>query len=172
MEGIFQHFLGDPGRVTPVGDPAPGLVQVKRRRSMPVDDGPSRRCDGPGVRVRRALLIIVIINFLPAPAAGVRPGRFAPTTRTAMTAQDNVSPPVTLDTLDLNRPMLVADVRVPAELPEWRLWLEEIGFIPGEPVCVLARALPGGDPLVVRVGSSTFALRRAEAACVLVEAAA
>lgn len=41
---------------------------------------------------------------------------------------------------------------------------------PGEPVCLLARSLPGGDPLVVRVGASTFALRRAEAACVLVEA--
>ena len=37
---------------------------------------------------------------------------------------------------------------------------------------LLARALPGGDPLVVRIGSSTFALRRAEAACVLVETAA
>ena len=89
-----------------------------------------------------------------------------------MTDQDNASPPVTLDTLDLNQPARVVDVRVPDELPEWQLWLEEIGFIPGEPVCVLTRALPGGDPLVVRVGSSTFALRRAEAACVLVEAGA
>ena len=33
---------------------------------------------------------------------------------------------------------------------------------------VMTRALPGGDPLVVRVGSSTFALRRVEAACVQV----
>ena len=36
----------------------------------------------------------------------------------------------------------------------------------------MARALPGGDPLVVRVGQSTFALRRAEAACVEVAAVA
>ena len=49
--------------------------------------------------------------------------------------------------------------------------LEEIGFLPGEQVSVMARALPGGDPLVVRVGLSTFALRAAEAACIEVQAA-
>lgn len=46
--------------------------------------------------------------------------------------------------------------------------LEEIGFIPGEQVMLMARGIPGGDPLVVRVGLSTFALRRAEAAAILV----
>ena len=55
-----------------------------------------------------------------------------------------------------------------ANAPEWHDWLEEIGFLPGEQVMVMTRALPGGDPLVVRVGSSTFALRRVEAACVQV----
>ena len=49
--------------------------------------------------------------------------------------------------------------------------LEEIGFLPGEQVSVRTRALPGGDPLVVRVGLSTFALRAAEAACIEVHAA-
>ncbi len=48
--------------------------------------------------------------------------------------------------------------------------LEEIGFLPGEQVSVMTRALPGGDPLVVRVGMSTFALRRAEASCIEIEA--
>jgi ferrous iron transport protein A len=33
---------------------------------------------------------------------------------------------------------------------------------------VLTRGRPGGDPLAVRVGHSTFALRRVEAACVQV----
>jgi len=47
--------------------------------------------------------------------------------------------------------------------------LQEIGFIQGEHVSVLARALPGGDPLVVRIGLSTFALRRAEARCIEIE---
>lgn len=31
---------------------------------------------------------------------------------------------------------------------------------------VLRRAWPAGDPIAVRVGSSTFALRRVEARCV------
>jgi ferrous iron transport protein A len=35
----------------------------------------------------------------------------------------------------------------------------------------MARAALGGDPLVVRVAQSTFALRRAEAACVHLKAA-
>jgi ferrous iron transport protein A len=33
----------------------------------------------------------------------------------------------------------------------------------------MTRAMPGGDPLVVRVGMSTFALRRAEARCIQIE---
>jgi len=43
--------------------------------------------------------------------------------------------------------------------------LAEIGFLPGESIQVLAR-VPGGDPMAVRIGSSTFALRRHEASCV------
>jgi len=44
--------------------------------------------------------------------------------------------------------------------------LSEIGFTHGEPVAVLARSVPGGDPMVVRVGQSRFALRRIEARCI------
>ena len=77
-----------------------------------------------------------------------------------------------LDTLPLDQPRLIAAVRAPDGAPEWTRWLEEIGFLPGEPVAVVARARPGGDPLVVRGGASTFALRRAEAACVEVMAPA
>lgn len=47
--------------------------------------------------------------------------------------------------------------------------LEEIGFLPNEQVSVMTRAFPGGDPMVVRVGMSTFALRRAEARCIELE---
>ncbi|WP_211197878.1 FeoA family protein [Permianibacter fluminis] len=46
--------------------------------------------------------------------------------------------------------------------------LAELGFLPGERVLILARGVPGGEPLAVRVGLSTFALRRAEADCVQV----
>ncbi len=51
---------------------------------------------------------------------------------------------------------------------EWVSRLRELGFIEGEPVQVLRRGQPGGEPLAVRVGVSTFALRRAEAACIQV----
>lgn len=46
--------------------------------------------------------------------------------------------------------------------------LAEIGFLPGEPVRVMARA-PGAEPIAVRLGRSTFAMRRFEAAFVQVE---
>jgi ferrous iron transport protein A len=45
--------------------------------------------------------------------------------------------------------------------------LRELGFLDGEEVQVLASGLAGG-PLAVRIGETTFALRRAEAECVLV----
>lgn len=71
-----------------------------------------------------------------------------------------------LDELALRQPGRVVRVTAPATMPEWQAWLSEIGFLPGEPVMILTRGHPGGDPLVVRVGDSTFALRRAEAACI------
>lgn len=52
------------------------------------------------------------------------------------------------------------------------LRLMEIGFMPGEPVRVLATGFPARDPLAVRVGQATFALRRHEAALVQVRVAA
>jgi ferrous iron transport protein A len=48
------------------------------------------------------------------------------------------------------------------------LRLMEIGFLPGETVRPLARGSLGGDPLAVRVGRSTFALRKHEAALIRV----
>lgn len=41
--------------------------------------------------------------------------------------------------------------------------LLEIGFYPGAVVEVVAAMWPGDDPLAVRVGGATFALRRQEA---------
>jgi Fe2+ transport system protein FeoA len=46
--------------------------------------------------------------------------------------------------------------------------LRDLGFVAGARCEVIARMWPAGDPLVVRVGGSTFALRRAEAAAVRV----
>ena len=46
--------------------------------------------------------------------------------------------------------------------------LAELGFVQGEPVRVVARGPVGGDPLLVQIGYTRFALRRAEAARVVV----
>jgi len=48
------------------------------------------------------------------------------------------------------------------------LRLLEIGFLPGEQVRVIASGFPGHDPIAVRVGHTTFALRGHEAALVRV----
>jgi len=44
--------------------------------------------------------------------------------------------------------------------------LRDLGFIPGAHCEVIARMWFGGDPIAVRIGGSTFALRRVEAAAV------
>ena len=49
--------------------------------------------------------------------------------------------------------------------------LLELGFVPGESVEVIAEVWPGHDPIAVRVGASTFAVRRREAASILVSVA-
>lgn len=77
---------------------------------------------------------------------------------------------MTLDQAPLSAVMRVARVRVLGGQEAQARQLEEIGFLPGEPVCVMSRGLWGGDPLAVRVGLSTFALRRMEAACIELEA--
>jgi ferrous iron transport protein A len=46
--------------------------------------------------------------------------------------------------------------------------LRDLGFVNGARCEVIARMWPGGDPLAVRVGGSTFALRRVEADAVRV----
>lgn len=47
--------------------------------------------------------------------------------------------------------------------------LVELGFVAGETVEVISVVWPGGDPMAVRLGNTTFALRRREATAVLVE---
>lgn len=88
---------------------------------------------------------------------------------------------VTLTQLPRNATGTVAGVRVEAlgadgaldpDVERMALRLIEIGFVQGASLRVIAFGQPGDDPIGVRVGGrggvSTFALRRAEAACVLV----
>ena len=76
------------------------------------------------------------------------------------------APSFTLAQAGIGQAHRVKALHAPTHAPEWSQWLEEIGFVSGEHVSVLAKGLPGADPLVVRIGQSTFALRRAEADCI------
>jgi len=79
-----------------------------------------------------------------------------------------------LDQLPKGQWATVVDVqrRDDAELRELALRLTEIGFVPGEAVRVMATGVPGREPLAVRLGHTTFALRRHEAALIRVVAGA
>jgi len=46
--------------------------------------------------------------------------------------------------------------------------LRDLGFVDGEPVRIVAKGPVQGDPLLIQIGYTRFALRRAEAARVLV----
>ena len=75
-----------------------------------------------------------------------------------------------LSDAETGAPLVVIGLDDRAGLPDLQMRLRELGFMEGEPVCVLRRGQPGGEPLAVRIGASTFALRRIEAACVRVAA--
>jgi ferrous iron transport protein A len=66
----------------------------------------------------------------------------------------------------------LGDVSTPVQAthdPALLTRLRDLGFTPGARCEVVARMWLGGDPLVVRIGGSTFALRRAEASVVRVQ---
>jgi ferrous iron transport protein A len=46
--------------------------------------------------------------------------------------------------------------------------LAELGFLPGERLRIVARGFMGREPIAVRIGTGTFALRQFEAACIQV----
>lgn len=83
-------------------------------------------------------------------------------------------PPVSLATLRKGVRGVVADVSDDAQSlgdeaqSTVSRRLLELGFIPGEPIEVIGEIWPGGDPMAVRLGNTTFALRRREAGAVLV----
>ncbi len=83
-------------------------------------------------------------------------------------------PPVSLATLGKGVRGVVADVSDDAQSlgdesqSTVSRRLLELGFIPGERIEVIGEIWPGGDPMAVRLGNTTFALRRREAGAVLV----
>ena len=75
-----------------------------------------------------------------------------------------------LDALPRNVPATVLSVASAAAADDGDtvLRLTEIGFVPGETVRVVAYGFPGREPIAVRIGRSTFALRAHEASLVAV----
>ena len=148
---------------------ATNLHRLRARRTAASQAKSGRMCENnnhshPGPTARKCPLQAIELNL-----GGYRAGvlvHISPVT------VSHSSTPMTLDQTALGQRLVVRGVTSPAAAPEWARWLDEIGFIAGEQVMLMARGAIGGDPLVVRVGTSTFALRRAEAACVRVEPAA
>ena len=77
---------------------------------------------------------------------------------------------IPLDRLPDRRWATITDIAIPDHGADRDLVLRlvELGFVPGERVCIVAEGLGTREPLAVRVGHTTFALRRHEAAFILV----
>ena len=74
-----------------------------------------------------------------------------------------------LDQVDLDNLYRVSEVNAPKGAPQIKGQLEDIGFLPGEQVTLLRKGLLKKGPYLVRVGTSTFALRQSEARMIEVE---
>ena len=108
-----------------------------------------------------------LLSSASASVAAASPA-FAALTDRAASLPKPLAVATTLAELPLGQPAVVTHVVAPVQAPEWAQALDDLGFVPGEGVRLLARGLPGGDPLMVRVGTSTYALRGAEARCICV----
>jgi len=73
--------------------------------------------------------------------------------------------PIPLSAVPLNQAVVVHEVRQASDIG---LRLQELGFVAGERLRVVAHGFPGREPIAVRIGNTTFALRRFEADQVLV----
>jgi ferrous iron transport protein A len=91
------------------------------------------------------------VERMPAPAAGPLAAASEPT--------------ISLCELERSVAATVAAIGSPesGQNPELVLRLIEIGFVPGEILRVIAHGQPGCEPIAVRLGGTTFALRRLEA---------
>lgn len=83
-------------------------------------------------------------------------------------AATHMNTALSLDHAEIGIDYLVQRVHAPAHASEWKPWLEDLGFVSGERVRVTRKSAIGGDPIVARVGVSTYALKRAEAACIAI----
>lgn len=104
-----------------------------------------------------------IFQAAPVPLSPVSP----------LTPLMSLSPPfqsanLTLDQLPKGAPAVITRIDANAEGGEISLRLMELGFVEGEILRVVAKGYFAGTPIAVRVGGTTFALRRFEAALISV----
>jgi ferrous iron transport protein A len=71
--------------------------------------------------------------------------------------------PSTLHELPLRTPARIQRVRPTGPQDAVAARLDELGFVPGATVRVVARGPLGGEPIAVQLGATRFALRRSEA---------
>ena len=85
--------------------------------------------------------------------------------RSEETMAKNNNQSISLADLPLMQFATVCEVSRPSPSEDQALVqrLMEIGFVPGERIKIIAVGHPGREPIAVRVGHSTFALRRFEA---------
>ena len=77
---------------------------------------------------------------------------------------------MTLDGLEADTPARITGVEWAALVPEEAKRLQALGLDAGAEIAVLYRGIFGGrDPIAVRLGRTTIALRRAHARAVTVE---
>lgn len=76
--------------------------------------------------------------------------------------------PMRLSELDQGTSAIVREVEDLTEKDPISRRLRDYGFVTGEPVRLVGRGPIGADPLLVQVGYTRFALRRNEAARVIV----
>lgn len=77
------------------------------------------------------------------------------------------SPSTTLDKLPVRAVATIQDIKAGHhDGGALKRRLMELGFVPGERVQVLRRIFFGHGPLAVRVGTSTFAMRRLESSLI------
>jgi ferrous iron transport protein A len=79
---------------------------------------------------------------------------------------------IPLSRIGIGQTVIVHEVRIEPlqQGGDIGLRLLELGFVQGEPVRIVAHGFPGREPIAVRIGSTTFALRRFEAERILVVA--
>lgn len=82
-----------------------------------------------------------------------------------------VAEPVPLSRIAVGQTVVIHQVlagTIQSEDGDVGLRLLELGFVEGETLRVVAQGFPGHEPIAVRIGSTTFALRRFEADHIMV----